>query len=109
MNLGLAFFISVEKVIGILQIVLEVVMKVGLKTEGLHESLFKKHLDFQIPSSFCKLGDLSPVSWQKSQGLLLEEGKTGSLEWGTVSIIEIRNPMLQQGVKRTCSNRLSFS
>ena len=97
------FFISVEKAIGILQILLEVVMKVELKTEGVHESLFKKYLDFQIPSKFCGLANLPLVSWQKTQGLFLEEGKTGSLEWETIDKIEIRKPILEQGIKRTCS------
>ena len=61
------FFISIEKATGILQIRLEVVMKVELKTEGVRESLFKMYLDFQIPSKFCGLANLPLVSWQKTQ------------------------------------------
>lgn len=63
MNLRLAIFIYIEKAIGILQILLGVVMKVWLKTEGFHEILFKKHLDFQIPFLFCELGDLTLMTW----------------------------------------------
>ena len=78
-------------------------MKVELKTESVHESLFGKYLDFQIPSKFCGLVNLPLVSWQKSQGLFLEKGKTGSLEWEAIDKIEIKKPILEQGINRTCS------